>query len=239
MRPRQLPRSRTVLLVVAVAAVLTGCTSGGTGAPTTTRTVISTRPPLTTLTITTGSVPNSRSETHGGTTSGDPASSSPTLGAPTLDAPTQSDPAPAPTTPLPAAVSGDCPYLSADDAARLAGQRTGPGAVVAANPAPICVFTRSDGGWLAAVRVFRTPDAASAAAAVDERVPIADSSPAEDPAGWTGGYRGLPSGTPEYPAARAVYGVSKGASAVVVWTNQPQSIRGRRIVEAVIGSLQL
>lgn len=245
-----------MLVAVAAAAVLIGCSPGGTGALTTTRTVVSTRPPLTTLTITTGSAPDSdphsRSEAPGGANSGDPAPSSPALGDPTGSDPAQSDstgsdpaqsdPAqsdPAPTTSLAAAVSGSCPYLSADDAARVAGQRTGPGAVVAATPAPICVFTRSDGGWLAAVRVFRTPDAASAAAAIDERILIADSSPADDPTGWTGGYRGLPSGTPEYPEARSVYGVSKGTAAVVVWINQAQSIKGRRIVEAVIGNLQL
>ena len=225
-------RSSNVMVVVAAAAVaLTGCTSAAPEAATTTRTVISTLPPLTTLTITTGGATPS-SATPSATTAS-------TRSVPSSTATGSATPVTAPTTALPAPISGDCPYFTAEAAAELTGQRTGPGELIATSPAPICVFTRSDGGWLAAVRVFRTPDAASAAAAVDERIPIADSSPADDPAGWTGGYLGLPTGAEEYPDARSVYGVSKGTSAVVAWTNQAQSIKSRRIVEAVIGNLQL
>lgn len=223
------------MVVVAAAAVaLTGCTTAEPDAATTTRTVVSTLPPLTTLTVTTGgATPSSASTTPASTTRAS------TTSAPSRAPTGSATPVAAPTTALPASISGDCPYFTAEAAAELTGQRTGPGELIAASPAPICVFTRSDGGWLAAVRVFRTPDAASAAAAVDERIPIADSSPADDPAGWTGGYLGLPSGTEEYPDARSVYGVSKGTSAVVAWTNQAQSIKSRRIVVAVIGNLQL
>lgn len=196
----------------------------------TTRTVVSTLPPLTTLTITTGGAAPTIASAM-------PTAS--TRSAPSTTATHSATPVTAPTTALPAPVGGDCPYFSAEAAAELTGQRTGPGELIATSPAPICVFTRSDGGWLAAVRVFRTPDAASAAAAVDGRIPVADSSPADDPAGWTGGYRGLPSGTEDYPDSRSVYGVSKGTSAVVAWTNQAQSIKSRRIVEAVIVNLQL
>ncbi|MEJ7650675.1 MAG: DUF2020 domain-containing protein [Nakamurella sp.] len=227
-------RRRTIVVVVAVGVALTGCTTVEPDAATTTRTIVSTLPPPTTLTITTGGpTPSSAPTTPASTT---PASTTSPLSR-TADGSTT--PVAAPTTALPAPIGGDCPYFTAEAAAELTGQRTGPGELIATSPAPICVFTRSDGGWLAAVRVFRTPDAASAAAAVDERIPVADSSPADDPAGWTGGYLGLPSGAKEYPDARSVYGVSKGSSAVVAWTNQAQSIKSRRIVEAVIGNLQL
>ena len=213
---------------------LAGCTATEPDAATTTRTVVSTLPPLTTLTVTTGTTAASSSRSL-------PTTPAPTRSAssPAVSSAPVSSPAAAPTTALPAAVGGDCPYLDAEEAKYLTGQRPGPGEVTAAAPAPICVFVRSDGGWMAAVRVFRTPDAASAAAAVDARVPIAASSPADRPSGWTGGYLPLPSGTPEYPEARSVYGVSKGTSAVVAWTNQAQSIKSRRIVEAVIENLAL
>lgn len=145
---------------------------------------------------------------------------------------------PAPT-PLPAARESSCPYLTDDQLILLTGQRNGPTRVIDTAPQPICLFRRSDEGWMAAVRIFRAADAAGAAAIVDAHIPVADSSPADQPATWTGGYTALPDGSTDYPESRAVYGVSKGEYAVIVWTNQPQTVKARRVVIATIENLGL
>lgn len=142
-------------------------------------------------------------------------------------------------TPLPEARQASCPYLPDDQLILLTGQRNGPTTVIDTAPQPLCVFQRSDGGWMAAIRIFRAPDAAGAAAVVDAHIPVADSSPADQPAGWTGGYLTLPDGTPDYPESRTVYGVSKGDTAVIVWTNQEQTVKSRQVVIATIENLGL
>lgn len=135
-------------------------------------------------------------------------------------------------------VDGNCPYLKSSEVNLLAGQRVGRVQLIPARLQPICVFYRIvDGGWLGAVRVIEAGDPAQAVAAVDEAVPPADSSPADQPQGWGGGYQLLPDGAAEFSAARAVYGVSKGARAVIAWNSRNQTVKSRRLVEATITSL--
>lgn len=214
---------------------LTGCDTPGSADPTR-QTVTHTLPPLTTLTLTTGVTPppsaRSSSTTSRRSKAGITSTTVPSMPGPSTTAAV-------PGTVLPPATSGDCPYLPAADIRYLTGQRAGAGQLISASPEPICVFTRLDTVWVAAIRVFRTPDAASARAAVDERIPVSGSSPADRPTGWSGGYMGLPDGTSEYPQARSVYGVSAGQYAVIVWTNQQQSVKARSVVEAVIANLRL
>lgn len=131
----------------------------------------------------------------------------------------------------PAAVAGACPYLSDDQVADINGQRTGVTTLVAVAPHPICTFTRSDGGWLATVRIVQADSPAAAAAAVDQHVPVDESSPADDPAGWVGG---------SMPTERgSIYAVAKGQVAVIAEANQPQSIKGRQLAAATIANLGL
>ncbi len=145
-----------------------------------------------------------------------------------------------PTTPEPAPRQADCPYLDGADLQLMSGERTGTITVIDTAPQPICQFYRIvDGDGQVAVRVFRTPTPQAATAAVDTRIPPAESSPADQSAGWTGGYMPLSAGSPastEFPHATSVYGVSKGTRAVVVWTNR-ETVRNRTIAVATIKAL--
>ena len=131
----------------------------------------------------------------------------------------------------PPAADGACPYLSDDQVADINGQHTGQTQLVSVAPYPICVFYRSDGGPLATVRIIQADSPQAAVAAVDQHVPIENSDPASQPPGWTGGSMVTESGS--------VYAVSKGSIAVVAESNQQQSIKGRQMVAAVVGSLGL
>lgn len=138
---------------------------------------------------------------------------------------------PPPATAEPAAVDGPCPYLTDDQVADINGQHTGRTQVVAVVPHPVCVFTRSDGGWLATVRVIEAATPAEAVAAVNQHVPIDDSSPATQPAGWSGGAAVLDD--------RSVYAVAKDRFAVVAESNQLQTIKGRQMAITTISALGL
>ncbi len=186
--------------------LLAGCSGGGS--PTTA--TLSVGP---TVTITEGTITSTQSVTVTGVPLGPAAGQPPS------------------TTPEPEPVAGDCPYLPDDTVADINGQRTGVTTIVAVSPQPICTFTRTDGQWLATVRIVQADTPAAAAAAVDQHVPVDRSNPADDPAGWSGG--SMPT------ADGSVYAVSKGAVAVIAEANQPQSIKGRQLAVAAIGNLGL
>lgn len=138
---------------------------------------------------------------------------------------------PPPATDEPAAVSANCPYLSDTDVADINGQHTGQTQIIDVTPYPICVFGRSDGGWMATVRVIQADTPEAATAAVDAHVPIESSDPASQPPGWTGGAM--------VTADKSVYAVSKGPIAVVAESNQLQSIKGRQMVITTVANLGL
>ena len=138
---------------------------------------------------------------------------------------------PPPATDEPAAISADCPYLSDTDVADINGQHTGQTQIIDVTPYPICVFSRSDGGWMATVRVIQADTPEAATAAVDAHVPIESSDPASQPPGWTGGAM--------VTADKSVYAVSKGPIAVVAESNQLQSIKGRQMVIKTVTNLGL
>lgn len=138
---------------------------------------------------------------------------------------------PPPATPEPAPTDGPCPYLADDAVAEINGQHTGTTQFVAVQPYPICVFHRSDGEFLASVRIISADTPQAAVAAVDAHVPIESSDPASQPPGWTGGSMATDTGS--------VYAVAKGSLAIVAESNQRQSIKGRQMVVAVVGNLQL
>lgn len=136
-------------------------------------------------------------------------------------------------------VAGACPYLDDDTLAFATGQHTGQTSIVRgpADTPPTCVFTRSDGGFLAAVRPISAATAELARSAVDAQIPPEKSAPASQPAGWSGGSMLLPDGASGYPLARSVYGVSKGARAVIAWSNQSQTVTSRGVLKAAIDGL--
>lgn len=145
-------------------------------------------------------------------------------------APTSAPAAALPAVPT-AQATGTCPYLSADDVAAFNGEKVyGVKLDPSQNP-PACFFARGDGSPQLTVWVYTAPSPAVATAVVDRAAPVATTDPADQPAGWTGGSRGATGG--------AVYAVAKGAVAVVVTTNQEQSVKARRVTEQVIRALGL
>lgn len=125
--------------------------------------------------------------------------------------------------------AGPCPYLDEAYVEETNGQRVSKVQVSADQP-PTCFFYRSDGSVQLTVRVY-TGDAAVAKALVDAAVPVTTSNPAELSGGWQGGAEATESG--------AVYAVAKEATAVVVSTNQEQTIKAKQIAQESITALGL
>jgi hypothetical protein len=143
--------------------------------------------------------------------------------------------APAPVGPPapPPVADGPCRYLPAASVAAANGQRvaavrvsgTGPD-----RPYPACFFLTGNGAvqlrtWI----VVSTP--AAAHAVIDAAVPVTTSDLAELPGGWSGGSQPTTDG--------AVFAVARHGTAVVITTNQHQTISARKIAEQVIAALNL
>lgn len=124
---------------------------------------------------------------------------------------------------------GPCPYLEESYVEDTNGQRVGKVKTSADQP-PACFFYRPDGNVQLTVRVY-TGDAAVAKALVDAAAPVATSNPAQLSGGWKGGAEATDTG--------AVYAVAKDASAVVVTTNQEQTIKAKQIAQQSITALGL
>src|SRR5699024_4730780 len=72
-------------------------------------------------------------------------------------------PQPPPSTHEPPPAKGDCPYLTNEQVKDANGQHTGQTTVIGTKPHPVCIFTRSDGRYLATTRIItaKTPEAAA------------------------------------------------------------------------------
>ncbi|WIX80698.1 DUF2020 domain-containing protein [Amycolatopsis carbonis] len=123
-----------------------------------------------------------------------------------------------------------CPYLSAETVQDANGQHVTTVRVSDDGPHPSCFFYRPDGGLQVTVQVYvGTKDVATKL--VNRAAPVDTSNPASDPAGWKGGYQ---------PAGDGVaYAVSKGGAAVIVTSNQQQSIKARTVAKKAIAALKL
>ncbi len=135
----------------------------------------------------------------------------------------------APPAPQPVA-DGPCTYLTAAAVQAANGQLVGAVRVSADRPHPACFFLRRDGKvqlrtWI----VVATPEVARAT--IDAVAPVATSDLAELPGGWSGGSAPTTDG--------AVFAVARQGSAVVITTNQRQTISARQIAEQVIAALGL
>lgn len=143
------------------------------------------------------------------------------------------DVSPTPTLPL-SPSPGPCPYLDVEFVESANGQRvTGSGIDDRFEP-PACVFYTYGEEQQLEVTVHRTASAEAARAIVDEAAPVDSTSPADSPAGWSGGRSG---GTDS--AAGAVYAVSKDSTAVVVRSNQAESVKAQAVAEETISRLSL
>ncbi len=129
-----------------------------------------------------------------------------------------------------------CPYLDTRWVAETNGQRmTGMG-VDGRFDTPACVFWSYPGDPQLQVIVRDMPDADAAIAVVDWAAPVEVTEPAEEPAGWSGGR----AGAGMVPGREgAVYAVRKDDRAVVVFTNQEQSLKAELVAKEVIANLGL
>ncbi|WP_433266925.1 DUF2020 domain-containing protein [Actinosynnema sp. CS-041913] len=155
-----------------------------------------------------------------------PTATSPTVArsTPAATAPAGPPPVPEPT------ADGTCPYLASTVVAESNGQLVRNVRLSADQPDPACFFYANATDVQLSVWVFHG-DAKTAKAVVDRATPVAESSPASAPEGWAGGSLAAGEG--------AVYAVAKDGDAVVVTSNQKQTIKARRIAETVIGNLGL
>nr|WP_231644808.1 DUF2020 domain-containing protein [Sciscionella sp. SE31] len=137
-------------------------------------------------------------------------------------------PAAQPPPPVHPARTAACPYLRKESAQDVNGQHVGQVRISADKPAPACFFYRPNGGLQLTVRPYKG-DSGTAHALVDQAAPVRTSARATDPAGWSGGSQPTDSG--------AVYAVAKGDAAVVVTTNQRQTIKAKEAAEQAIAAL--
>jgi UPF0176 protein len=128
------------------------------------------------------------------------------------------------------AIEGPCPYLNKGFVEETNGQHVSKVMTSSDAPHPACFFYRPDGEVQLLVRIFVGEDAV-AKGLVDQAAPVATSNPAELDGGWAGGYQKVEGG--------AVFAVAKGNTAVIVTTNQEQTIKARRTVEQAISTLGL
>jgi UPF0176 protein len=155
----------------------------------------------------------------------------PTVSAPTsITTQSETTTAPPALPPEPQATAdGPCPYLDKSAVEDANGQRVGEVKISADQP-PACFFYRPDGNVQMSIRVY-TGEPAVAKGLVDAAAPIATSNPAELSGGWKGGA--------EAKDASAVYAVAKEATAVIVVTNQEQTLKAKLIAQQVITELGL
>lgn len=137
---------------------------------------------------------------------------------------------PAPVPPPRAVAAGPCPYLDTAAVEQANGQRVDTVRISTDQPYPACFFERGDGTEQLRTWVVQG-SAEVAGTTVDAAAPVATSDLAELPGGWSGGSQPTEQG--------AVFAVARGGTAVVVTTNQGQTIKARRIAEQVIANLGL
>lgn len=123
-----------------------------------------------------------------------------------------------------------CPYLDAQWLANTNGQRMMGQGIDARFNTPACVFWSFPEEPQATVIVRHMPTTDAAIKVVDWAAPIQTTEPVEDN-GWSGGRSGGPQG--------AVYAVQKGPVAVVVFSNQEQSLKTELIAKEAIKNLGL
>lgn len=134
---------------------------------------------------------------------------------------------------VPRTAQQECPYLSAQWVADTNGQRmTGLG-IDQRFSTPACVFWSFPEEPQLTVIVREMPTVEEAIAVVDWAAPIDSTEPAEEPEGWSGGRRG------GRETSGALYAVQKDTTAVVVFTNQQQSLKAQLVAEEVITNLGL
>jgi UPF0176 protein len=144
-----------------------------------------------------------------------------------VPAPTTSAAPPLPADPQPTD-AGPCPYLDTSFVADANGERILKVQTSADKPHPACFFYAMTGQLQLTAQVY-VGDPAVATALVDRAAPVNTSNPATDPPGWQGGYQQTDTG--------AVYAVAKAGEAVIVTTDQKQTVKARTVTKQAITAL--
>lgn len=126
-----------------------------------------------------------------------------------------------------------CPYLDTGWVEGVNGQRVTGAGVDTRFADPACVYWSYPEEPQLQVIVRRMSDPPSAAAVVDWAAPVDGTEPAELPGGWVGGR-----GAAEVVDG-AVFAVQKDTVAVVVFTNQAQSVKAEQAAQATVNNLGL
>ena len=124
----------------------------------------------------------------------------------------------------------DCPYIGPGWLEETNGQRLTKQGIDTRFPTPACVFWSYQDDPQATVIVRDMPTVEDARAAVDWAAPIDATEPASFD-GWEGG-RGVVN-------EHAVYAVQKDTHAVLVWSNQQQTVKSEQIAKEAIANLGL
>lgn len=130
----------------------------------------------------------------------------------------------------------ECPYLDTTWVSDTNGQRTLGVGIDTRFDTPACVFWSYPEEPHLTVIVRDMPDVDSAIAVVDWAAPIDTTEPAEKPEGWSGGRAGAGM-VPGHNGA--LYAVQKEDRAVVVFSNQDQSLKAELVAHEVIDRLGL
>lgn len=124
----------------------------------------------------------------------------------------------------------DCPYIGPGWLEETNGQRLTKQGIDTRFPTPACVFWSYQDDPQATVIVREMPTVEDARAAVDWAAPIDATEPASFDS-WEGG-RGVVN-------EHAVYAVQKDTHAVLVWSNQQQTVKSEQIAKEAIANLGL
>ncbi|MDO5076684.1 DUF2020 domain-containing protein [Corynebacterium sp.] len=124
-----------------------------------------------------------------------------------------------------------CPYLDTNWVADTNGQKVTSQGIDERFDTPACVFWSYQDDPQLQVIVRHMADEQQAVDVVNWAAPINETEPAEEPEGWSGGRLGS--------EGRSLYAVQKGNVAVVVFSNQGQSIKVELVAKEVIARLGL
>ncbi|MDK8626380.1 DUF2020 domain-containing protein [Corynebacterium appendicis] len=130
----------------------------------------------------------------------------------------------------------DCPYLETQFVAETNGQKVTGSGIDERFDTPACVFWSYPKEPQLEVLVRHTGSAQEARDVVDHFAPVDITDLAEEPAGWSGGRAG---GGAIDGREGAVYAVAKDSVAVVVLTNQKESVKAQLIAEQALTNLSL
>ena len=129
-----------------------------------------------------------------------------------------------------------CPYLDEEWVSDTNGQRTLAVDIDERFDVPACVFWSYDEGPHLQVLVRHMANEFAAEDVVNTFAPVDFTTLAEEPSGWDGG-RGNAETIPDFDGA--VYAVQKDNVAVVVLTNQMQSVKAESVAVEAINNLGL